>query len=451
MRQAAAVVPVVLALLSTACSGGMSVEEARRADVVAVNGVTLDGATLEQLLLATPAQLPPSSEAAAVYVSAFIDAALLRRAMVRGMPLADSTVVEQVIMPDAVRGQILSLLQQRESAMPVVTDEQADSLARLGSVRVFQHVLFRIANPDDSLAVDAALQRVEGVLRELREGTSFADIARRVSEDTNTAAGGGYLPPLTRRELPQGRFADIAWGLQPGEVSQVVGSPAGVHLLRRASMGDARPGLKAWLAPRLARRADSVWADSLTRARNLALADDATARLREMALEPFSGGGDTPLATWEGGNLSADEVRSWIGAMPSVERAGLPVASDSAVRLLLRQLAEREVVWELASPDGRRVTPEAWEALAPQYRQILTAILEQYRDALTVGDSSAAVRGFVSDITAGRLPYRPLPGALGSVLRRDAVVTVNEDVIAAIVASASRQWQTRTDSAAAAP
>lgn len=451
MRLAIFATTLAASLTLNACDAGMSVEEARRAAVVDVSGVTLDGATLERLLLTSPSQVPPSTEAAGVYVSAFIDAALLRRALVRGTPLSDSAVVTQAIMPDAVRGQILTLLQQRESAMPVVTDEQADSLARLGAVRVFQHILLRIEDPNDTVTVRAALQRMEGVLGELRGGASFAELAQRVSQDTATAAAGGILPPLTRRELPQGRFADFAWGLQPGEVSQVVGSPAGIHLLRRVSMADARPGLKEWLAPRLARRADSLWADSLTRAKGLEVAADVGERLREMAVEPFRGGGDAPMATWQDGDLSADEVRSWIGVLPAVERATLPVASDSAARLFVRQLGEREIVWEEASRGGPRVSPEAWEALAPQYRQILTAIIEQYRDALVVGDSSIAVRGFVSDVTAGRLPYRPLPGALGSVLRNDAVVTVNAEALDAIIASATRQWETRNDTTATEP
>lgn len=449
MRHASLVHVVVLSLALAACGGAMSLEEAREADVVAVNGVTLDGATLERLLLAAPSQVPPSPEAASVYVSAFIDAALLRRALVRGTPLSDSAIVTRAITPDAVRGQILTLLRNRESLLPAVSDEQADSLARLGAVRVFQHILFRIQDPNDTVAVRAALTRMDGVLRELRDGTDFATMAQRVSDDTSTAPTGGYLPPLTRRELPQGRLADLAWALQLGEISQVVGSPAGIHILRRVPVADARAGFKEWLAPRLARRADSLWADSLTRARGVAVADDAADRLRAMAVEPFTAGGDAPFATWQGGDLGADEVRSWLGVMPVVERATLPVASDSAANLLITQLAERELVFDVASAGGARVTPAAWEALAPQYRQILAAMIEQYRDALTVGDSSTAVRQFVSEITSGSLPYRPLPGALGAVLRSDAEITVNQQAIEAIVLSAADRWSARADSTAA--
>jgi hypothetical protein len=266
-----------------------------------------------------------------------------------------------------------------------------------------------------------------------------------------TAPSGGFIQPVTRSELPPGRLADAAWRLQPGEISEIVYSPAGLHVLRRATLAESRPGMKAWLAPRLAQRADSVWADSLTAARHMALASDATIRMRELGEEPHSAGGDAPLVTWDGGDLSPDEVRDWLAVTPAVERAGLPVASDSSLTILLRQLAQRELAWEAANPGGARVTPDAWEALAPQYRQTLAAMINAYRPQLTGADSNTAVRGFMTAVAAGSIPYRPLPGALGGMLRRDATITVNQEAVDAIVTEAANAWQARNpDSAAAA-
>lgn len=443
---------LALALVATvACGDRMPIDEARQASVVTVDGVSLDGATLEQLLLRAPAQVPPSTEAANVYVSAFIDAALLRRAMVRATPLTDSAMVAAALVPDAVRGQVLAALQRRAAAMPAVTDAQADSVARLGTVRVFQNLLLRIRDPRDSAGIQATLQRMSGIIDQLQGGADFADMARQFSEDTATAPGGGYLPPLGRDELPPGRLADAAWRLQPGEITQVVTSPAGLHVLRRATVAEARPGMKAWLAPRLAQRADSIWADSLAQARHLALASDATARMREMSEEPYDAGGDAPLVTWDNGGLSPDEVREWLAVTPAVERAGLPVASDSSLNILLRQLAQRELAWEAANPGGQRITTDAWEALAPQYRQTLAAMLDAYRPQLAGADSNRAVRGFMSAVVAGSIPYRPLPGALGGVLRRDATVTINRRAIDAIVAQVTSARQRAGDSSRTAP
>lgn len=432
---------VVLAL--SACSGEMSVEDAREASVVTVAGVTLDGATLERALMAAPPQSPgPSRESAGVVVSAFIDAALLRQALVRGDSLTDSTTIVEAIAPDAIRGQILELLEQRAAGQPEPTDEQADSLGRLGSVRTFQHILVRVQDPTDSVQTQVAVSRIRAIEAELaRPGADFGDVARRMSDDTMTSRSGGNLPPMRQRDLQgQPDFAQRVWALGPGETSRPVISPAGVHIIRRTPLVDGRAGFKTYLRPALTRIADSIWVDSLSNAKSLTLASDLVPRLRELAVEPYDGGGDAPLATWQGGELTADEVRMWISVMPIIERVAMPTAPDSALTLFVEQLAERDIVAEQAS-GSTRITPRAWEALAPQFRAAITSVAEQYRDVLVSGDSSAALRNFLVEISTGQRGYRPLPGGLPFVLRRNAEIEINQRAIDALVAASARQWQ----------
>jgi hypothetical protein len=438
----------------SACSGDMSIEDARQAAVVTVGGVELDGATLERVLMAAPPQSPgPTRETASVVISAFIDAALLRHAMVRGDSLNDSVRVLEAITPDAIRGQIMELLERRAAAMPQPTDEQADSLGRLGGVRTFQHILVRVADPRDSVETAAAVVRIRSIEAELaRPGASFDDVARRMSDDSATAPNGGYLPPLRQRDIPaEAGFADRVWALSPGDVSRPLVSRSGVHIVRRTTLVEGRPGFKQALLPILTRRADSLWVDSLSTARSLTLANNAVSRMRELAVEPFSAGGNEPFATWQGGELTADEVRMWISVLPIAERVALPTAADSALTLFVEQLAERDIVAEQAT-GAERVTARAWGALAPQFRAALTSVGEQYRDALVIGDSTTAVRGFLVEVSTGQRPYRPLPGGLAGMLRRDAPVELNQRAIDAIVLEAGRQWrlQRGTDSTTSA-
>lgn len=448
--------PVVALLLlaSVACSGDMSIEDARTATVASVDGVTLDGATLEQVLLATPAANGgPTREAAALVTSVFIDAALLRGALLRGDSLTDSATVRAAVLPDAIRGNILSLLQRRAALMPPVTDEQADSLGRLGGVRVLQHVLLRVADFSDSLEGLAVRDRASALLRQVNEdGADFAAIARRLSEDSSTARNGGYLPAVRRSDLPPQRWADAAWELAPGETSRLVISEAGVHVIRRPTLVEARDGLRQWLVPALTRQADSAWVDSLSRAKGVTLAGDAVRRMRQLGLEPFTGGGDAPFATWQGGELTADETRMWVSVLPMLERAALAGAPDTGLTMMLEQLAERDLVQE-ATGVADPITVEAWSALAPQFRAAVSAVSEGSRDALVTGDSSTAVRLYLHAVSTGTRPYRPLPGTLGALLRRGHAVEVNQRALDAVVTAAARQWQvqqgdsTRADSA----
>lgn len=435
----------VFAILAAAgCSGRLGVEEAREASVITVNGVSLDGATLERVLMATPDIAGgPSQQSAALVLTAFVDGVALRQAILRGDSLTDSLAIREAVLPDAIRGSILEFLQARAAAQPAPTDAQADSLGRLGGVRVFQHILFRVPNRLDTAATNPIVARAAQVQSEAATtGADFAAIARRVSEDTSTARSGGFLPAMERHNLPPGRMADVAWRLAPGDVSMLVASEAGVHILRRATGAESREGLRAWLAPVLARQADSMWVDSLALAKGLAIAEDAASRLREMGKEPFTGGGSEPLAVWQGGDLSADETRMWISVLPLTERAGIPEAPDSALVLLVEQFSERELVAEAAGITDP-VSPRAWAALAPQFRASVTGVVEQNRDLLARPDSNAALREYLVAISTGERPYRPLPSGLGGVLRRSLDVEINERALESIITYAAREWALR--------
>ncbi len=440
--------PVVLLL--GACSNAMPIEEAREAAVVSVGEVTLDGATLEEWMLAAPEQARPSPQTGNLFVSAFIDAAVFRQALVDGTALGDSALVHEVVMPDAILGLLREGMTERAAQLPAVTDEQADSLGRLGGVRVFQQIFFRVEDYTDSLEGNRIRARLGDVMQQLTEGADFSELAQRVSDDTVSRATGGILPAAERSDLPEGPIANGAWRLSVGEYSSPAVSPAGVHILRRVPLVDGRPGFKSWLLPRLARQADSLWLDSVRVAAAVVLVPDAVERARALVQEPFTGGGEADLVTWNGGGLSPERIRMWFSVLSAPERAGLPLASDSAIGTFLRTLADRELRFQtLGSVDP--VPPRAWEALAPQLSAALTQLVDGAREALLRGDPSEAVRGYLSAGASGNAAYRPLPGALGMLLRRQAQISVNHEALEAIIASASGQYALRqeTDSLAA--
>jgi len=225
-----------------------------------------------------------------------------------------------------------------------------------------------------------------------------------------------------------------------------------LHILRRPPIAEARTQFKAWLAPRLARRADSVWVDSLSQAKKVSVAADAPARLRAGAVEPLVFEGEVPLVTWEGGALAPVQVRRWVALLPPIERAGLANAADSVATLFLRELAQREIVYILVT-GGTELTPRAWDALAPQFRSAIATVREEMRPMLVNGDLSAAAIAYVESVTTGGQRYRPMPGGMAGVLRARTAVTVDRDAISAIVAAALPVWMERraADSAAVVP
>jgi peptidyl-prolyl cis-trans isomerase C len=70
----------------------------------------------------------------------------------------------------------------------------------------------------------------ERALKEIAGGADFQEVARRLSRDPSAAAG-GYQGELTREDLPPS-FAEVIFGLKPGEVSRLVPAEYGFHIFQ---------------------------------------------------------------------------------------------------------------------------------------------------------------------------------------------------------------------------
>lgn len=101
-------------------------------------------------------------------------------------------------------------------------------------------------------AADEARTRIEA-------GEDFGDVAREVSTDSGTAPNGGDLGWFTHQEMVPA-FADAAFSLSVGDVSQPVASEFGWHLIKVFERADDHPltdaqitrlqdaAINAWLA-----------------------------------------------------------------------------------------------------------------------------------------------------------------------------------------------------------
>jgi peptidyl-prolyl cis-trans isomerase C len=99
-----------------------------------------------------------------------------------------------------------------------------------------RHILVKVPASAKDEDRQAARQRVESILAQARKGEDFAKLARLYSEDATAAKGGelGYFP---RGQMVKS-FEQAAFALQPGEISGVVESPYGLHIIK---LEDRRP------------------------------------------------------------------------------------------------------------------------------------------------------------------------------------------------------------------
>ena len=218
---------------------------------------------------------------------------------------------------------ILTRLREREvENAVVVTDAEVETeLARSAKERggdtefQIQHVLVLLpqqATPDQ---IDARRRRALQALSELRKGTTFAEIAATYS-DAPDALQGGNLGWRPAGRLP-GLFLDAIEKLNAGEVTDILRSPNGFHivkLLEKRGAGKA-PSIVQTRARHILLRTKEGASDSDLRTR--------IARIRERIAsgEDFA---ELARVNSEDGTAARGGDLGWIGpgnTVPEFERA----------------------------------------------------------------------------------------------------------------------------------
>jgi len=106
-----------------------------------------------------------------------------------------------------------------------------------------RHILIKtpLPGPDgkvDQKGVDEARKKAEEVLKQVKAGGNFADLAKKYSEDTASAKDGGSLGWIQRgRTVPE--FEKVAFSLPKGGTSDLVQSSYGFHIIRVEDKQDA--------------------------------------------------------------------------------------------------------------------------------------------------------------------------------------------------------------------
>ena len=147
---------------------------------------------------------------------------------------------------ESIRDEMLiSRLREREvDRKIVVSDAEVDAFLEANEAKsgahpeyLLSHILVRVpeqASPDQ---IDARRKRADQALEELRAGVDFRQVAVSFSDAPDALQGGnmGWRPAERLPEL----FVNAVANLKPGDVTPVLRSPAGFHILR---LDDRRGG-----------------------------------------------------------------------------------------------------------------------------------------------------------------------------------------------------------------
>ncbi len=115
-------------------------------------------------------------------------------------------------------------------------DENPDNFKQPELVKA-SHILVSVAPDADQAAKDEARKKIESIEKELKGGADFAELAKKNSQCPSSKQGGdlGYF----QRGQMVKPFEDAAFALKPGEVSGIVETRFGYHLIKVVDHKDA--------------------------------------------------------------------------------------------------------------------------------------------------------------------------------------------------------------------
>ena len=159
---------------------------------------------------------------------------------------------------DETRTQVLvsKVLEQEVGSKIAITPARSAASTRRTRTRFKQpetvhasHVLITVPEAADRATKAAARAKAESVLKQARAGADFAKLARTYSDDASKQRGGdlGFFPK--GQMVPA--FEAAAFALGPNQISDLVESPFGFHVIKVIEKRPAQTVPFAEVAPRI--------------------------------------------------------------------------------------------------------------------------------------------------------------------------------------------------------
>ncbi len=409
------------------------------ADVAAeAAGTELSAVRLADILAGAGGRQRITREAGDFVAGTWVDYALFGQAVAEGKLPTDSASIAEAVWPEIseLKGTHYhdSLMAERTA----LSDTAADSVYHISDMRLLQHILFSVKPNTPAEQKTATRRKAEGTLTKVKGGADFSVLASQLSEDPGSKADSGFLPPSNRgRFVPA--FDSAAWGLAPGQVSGLVETQFGYHIIRRPRLDDVRARISAYLQDRAGARLDSAFMDSLALTHQIKVLDGAGAAMRAASEAPDDyRKSQKELVSYKGGALTVQEYLRWVRALPPQYSAQLRQATDSMLGQFARVLTQNVLLIKSADEAGMKITPEEWSTLQGRYMtQLDTLKAEMDLKSPELTDSSISpgerekiaalkVEKYFDGLVAGKIRLRPLPSALAGLLRDELPYQVND-------------------------
>jgi len=253
-----------------------------------------------------------------------------------------------------------------------------------GEILGADHILLLTQGMNDAQKAD--VKKKIDAIRAKVNSANFAATAKANSQDTQTAPKGGSLGIFPKGTMvPEFEKALVA--LKPGEISPVIQTTYGYHVIRRPTYEQVKTQLLSASKGRSVAIAESTYMANVEKNGKIEVKKDAPATVRAIGSDPDAYRRDnTVLATSTAGKFTASRLVGWLETLPPNARVidQIKQAPDSSLVSMVKRFANNELV--LKQADSAKITIDPTELA--QMRASFVNAVKQVWSQLGVTPSS---------------------------------------------------------------
>jgi len=296
-----------------------------------------------------------------------------------------------------------------------------------------RHILLRVPIGATGAQEDSVRALGESLRNRIIGGENFALLAGEFSLDPGSAANGGDLGSFARGEMVPA-FEEVAFSLEVGDVSPLVETSFGLHLIRVDEriippIDENLEQFRLQLQNRRVMEAESTFVADIVDNAGVEVQSEEFGTARQMALDPdmelTRQALNRTLVKFDGGTISLRDYQDWIQLRAMGLRNEIRSSSDEQLEGLMRNLARERLLVNTANERGVEISQALRDSMSTGIRDGVKTVVGQMgfgelaaSDPTTV-DSVAheAVMELLHEAVTGGREVIPL-GGVAIALRR---------------------------------
>jgi hypothetical protein len=338
-------------------------------------------------LFALNPRIPPQPDVVNAIANLWIDYTLLATAVAKDSTL-NAVNLDPIIEP-YIEQEVVWRLRDKvikvDTALDDVRLRAMFEQQGTGVTVKARHVLLRLPADATPAQRDSVTKLAQSIRDRARGGADFAALAKQYSQEPGAQQSGGDLGYFGKGQMVA-PFEQAAFALKVGEVSDIVETPFGLHIIKvedrkMPNFEEMKAGFREEAKNRLIQEAEQNYVKQLTDTMNIVVEAGAYDVVRELARMPTAEVGGRAarrkLVEYKGGEVTAGEYTRFLQRLQPQQRSMIVSQSDENLKQLLEGLARNEILVAEAERQGLEVPKQQLDSVRNEIRkQLRTAITE---------------------------------------------------------------------------